>query len=302
MTETVPLKAKTFEYVPDCLKDIEGAPVFTLRYGTRRDKHSYKAEIAGRGLVSYSDTEIREAMIDEIKRLSGNSDEAKARMIDCAQRYWAANTSLGLEIDLWRKDCLALRSDDPEAELPPPPELDFDPEERAWIIDTFQTVQSSSAVIRTMNKANVRRDFIANEVALSIVLIGAQGFVIERDIEGLVTNLPEIEEWLGERAEELGIESVNSGDAYAQLLQTAFLAFHLPKEMEKNFASLLPATSDLNGSHPAAAGDVSTSQKSEKSKEIPSTTVDTTTGETSSISPSVAEAGLAESPGQTAEA
>lgn len=299
MSNIIPIEAKTFEYVPDSLKGLEGAPKFTLRYGTRRDKHTYKAEIAGRGLVSYSDDEIREAMLDEMRRLSGNSDETKARMIDTAQRFWAANRALEIEVKLWRDDCIALRNEDPEAELPPLPQIDFDPDEQAWIVGIMQTVQANSTVIRNMNKANSRRNFIASEVALSLILLGVEGFELERDADGLIetSNLAALEQWLGDRAEELGIEPIRADDPYAELRDMAFMAFHLPKETEKNFVSLLPAISDPNGSAPEAADENSTSPMLEKSKETPSTS--STTKGKSSTSPCPAEADSVESSGLT---
>jgi len=300
MSPTIPIEAKTFDYVPESLRGIEGAPKFMLRYGTRRDKHTYKAEIAGRGLVSYSSEEIREAMIEEMRRVPGNSEEAKERVIDAARRYWAANRALDAEVKLWQSDCLAIRADDPEAELPKPPALDFDPDEQAWIVGVMQALQATSPTLSNMNKANVRRDFIASEVALSVVLVGMEGFDIERDAEGLVErrSLAALEEWLGDRAEELGVDSLNAGDAYAELRNMAFMAFHLPKETEKNFASLLLATSALSGSQAAAVADASTSPMSEKSTETLSTPADTISSEKSSTSPCPAGEDSA-SPGQT---
>lgn len=300
MSPTIPIEAKTFDYVPESLRGIEGAPKFTLRYGTRRDKHTYKAEIAGRGLVSYSSEEIREAMIEEMRRVPGNSEEAKERVIDAARRYWAANRALDAEVKLWQSDCLAIRADDPEAELPKPPALDFDPDEQAWIVGVMQALQATSPTLSNMNKANVRRDFIASEVALSVVLVSVEGFDIERDAEGLVErrSLAELEEWLGDRAEELGVDSLNAGDAYAELRNMAFMAFHLPKETEKNFASLLLATSALSGSQAAAVVDASTSPMSEKSTETPSTPADTISSEKSSTSPCPAGEDSESSPGQ----
>ena len=305
MTPTIPIDTKTFKYVPETLKvdgkPMEGAPEFTLRYGTRRDKHTYKAELAGRGLVSYSDDEIREAMASEMRRLSDNSEESKARMVETAERYWAANRALEEEIKLWRTNAIAVRNEDPDAELDPFPVIDFDLEEQAWITGIMQTVQANSAVIRNMSKANSRRDFIASEVALSVVLISAEGFELERDAENLVepASLAAMEEWLGNLAEDLGIEPHLAGDAYAELRNMAFMAFHLPRDTEKNFASLLLATSALSGSQPVVADESSVSPVSGKSKATPSPQADTITSETSLNSPSPAEAVSAESPGPT---
>lgn len=301
MTTPIPLETKTFEHVPESLAGKEGAPKFTLRYGTRRDKHIYRAELAGRGLVTYGEETIREAMVDEMLRLSDNSEETKERMVDTARRYWAATQSLKVAVELWIKDCIDTRADDPEAELPEQPVIDFDAEEMAWITGIMQTVQVNSTVLRNMNKANVRRDFIASEVALSVILVGVEGFELQRDAEGVVEPdcLAALEEWLGDRAEELGVDEVNAGDPYAELRNAAFMAFHLPKATEKNFASLLLATSALSGSQVVAEESASTSPKSAKSTETPSSTADTNTGETSSTLPLDAGPECPESSGQT---
>jgi hypothetical protein len=298
----VPIEAKTFTYVPESLREIEGAPKFVLRYGTRRDRNAYRAELAGRGLVSHGQAEIRDAMAEEIKRLSGNSDEAKDRMVETARRYWAASDSLEQQIKEWWEDCAAYARDNPEAELPPAPAIDFDPEEEAWITGIMQDVQANSAVIHNMRKANARRDFLATEVALAVVLVSAEGFDLRRDIDGLVDRecMAELQEWLGDRAEELGFDQTRADDPFGELRNIGFAAFHLPKDTEKNFASPPLPTSDATGS-PAEAEDASSaSPASAKSKATPSTA--TSTSATSSTSPSAAETETAGSTGPMAAA
>lgn len=302
--QAVPVEARTFTFVPDVLKPFANAPKFVLRYGTRRDRNAYKAELAGRGLVSHSRDEIRAAMAEEIVRLSGNPAEAKDRMVEVARRWWAANDSLEREIKEWIDDCAALARSDSEATMPEAPRIDFDPDEEAWITGILQDVQANSAVIRNMRKANARRDFLATEVALAVVLVSVEsdsgGFDLSRDIDGLVEQdcMADLQEWLGTRAEELGIEPAVADDAYGELRNVGFAAFHLPKDTEKNFASPPPPTSAATGS-PAAAEDASSpSPASAKSKATRSRA--TSTSATSSTSPSAAATDMAGSPGPMA--
>jgi hypothetical protein len=298
----VPIEAKTFTYVPESLQDIEGAPKFVLRYGTRRDRNAYRAEIAGRGLISHGRDEIRDSMVDEMRRLSDASPEVKEEVVEATRRYWAASDSLDREIKEWRDDLIATLRDNPEAKLPEPPVIDFDPEVEARVVGILQDVQARSPVIYNMHKANARRDMLATEVALAVVLVSVEGFDLRRDIDGLVEQecMAELQEWLWARAEELGFDPAGRSDPYGELRSTGFAAFHLPKDTEKNFASPPPPTSDATGS-PAEAGDASSiSPASAKSKATRSRA--TSTSATSSTSPSAAETETAGSTGPMAAA
>jgi len=309
---TVPIEAKTFTFTPELLKGKEGAPTFILRYGTRRDKHAYRAELAARGLVSYTDAQIRAAMLDEIRRLSQNTDEAKDRMVDTAKRFWDSQDAHQKMIEEWLKDVAELRDqaakagDDPATlDLPAPPENDFDAEERAWIVGIMEDVKGRSRVLGGMNKANVKRNFITTEVALAVLLISAEGFELSRDTDGVieVDCLAAMQDWLGDLAEKMGVDAQYSDDAYTDLCNAAFLAFHMPKEAEKNFASALQPSSpedSLRQEEAAPVDTPSTDSVKSNSKKTRSEADTTPTGN-SANSPSAAEIPTAESNGQMGE-
>jgi hypothetical protein len=303
---TVPIEAKTFTFTPELLKGKEGAPNFKIRYATRRDKHTYRAELAARGLTGYSEAEIRTVILEEMRRLSSNTDEAKDRMIDTAKRLWDSQDAHDEMVEHWLKEVAELDPDTPPNHIPPPPENDFDAEERAWITGIIETVQGQSVAVGNMLKANVKRQKIVNEVSLAVVLVDAGEFNLTRDADGVIERscLADLEEWLGDKAEELGIEPRDADAVYAQLCRAAFLAFHLPKEAEKNFASAPRPSSPEN---PSKQEDVvpvdSTSTESEKSnsKTTPSDP-DTTSGETSANSLFDAGTSMDESTGLMEEA
>ena len=303
---SVPIEARNFTFTPELLKGKEGAPSFTLRYGTRRDKHAYRAELAARGLTSYTTAQIRASMLDEIRRLSDNTAEVKERMVDTAKRFWDSQDAFQRMVDEWMKECTEIRVANPEAEIPPPPEDDFDAEEAAWIVGIMESVKGQSRVLGNMNKANVRREFISSEVALAVVLVKAEGFDLTRDVDGVVDVecLAALQEWLGAKAEELGIEEQDSDAAYTDLCNAAFLAFHIPKVAEKNFASpQQPSSPEDSSKLEAAAPDDTISTDSAKSTSKKTHSADTSMeSENSANSPSAAETSGAESNGPTAEA
>ena len=305
---TVPIEAKSFRFTPALLKEKTDAPVFTLRYGTRRDKHTFRSELAARGLVHYSDADIRAAMLDEIRRLSENTIETIDRMVDTAKRYWDSKDAHQTFVLEWLKECEELRRDNASADLPPPPENDFDAAEAAWITGIMETVQSQSAVLGNMRRANSRRDRIFAEAALAIVLVSIEGLdiTLRRDADGIIERdcIAEIEDALCDRAEELGIEPTESDWVYTDLCDTAFQAMTLPKEAEKNFGSPpQPSSQDTSSKQDPVASDDTQSPASEKSSSKKTRSeADTTNGETSANLPSAAETSGAEPSGQMADA
>lgn len=297
---TVPIKAESFVSTPKSLKEIEGAPKFTIRYGTRRDRNTFQREVARRGLVGHSQEDIQDLTLSEIRRLSRNSDEEKEKMVDAATRFWAAGKSLEMQFKEWIKICAQAREEDPNAVLPPSPELDFDPDEEAWITATINQVSVESTRLSEMRADNARREQLTREISLSIVLVDAEGFELKRRQDGVIeiACINELCEWLGERSEELGLSFLDSVDPFHELATECFAAFFLPEETRKNFASPPPTTSSPESStQQPEAEEVTTSKASANSKATPDISSEPTIS-TSSTSPSAAETDGEESNGQ----
>lgn len=300
---SVPIEAKSFEYTPTSLEGKEGAPKFTIRYGTRRDRNTFQQEVARRGVVSHTDEDMREETLAEIKRFSNITAEQKSKMVDTATRYWAAISSLDLQIKEWISICTKMKSEDEKAELPPAPEIDFDRDEEAWITGIINHVSESSPTLCNMRADNVKREQITREIALSVVLVDVEGFELKRRPDGIIEihSMIELQEWLGERSEELGLEFLESGDPYNQLLTVGFSSFFLPKETEKNFASPPPITSSPESSMQQPETEEAISSKaSAKSKATPESNSPMPTSESSTL-PAPAETAGDASNGQTVE-
>lgn len=247
---TIPIEASSFEYVPESLKDIEGAPKFTLRYGTRRDKHTAQQEIARRGLIHNNNDEIRAAILTELRRTSQNTADVLDKMVDCAERYWLAMEQLSAARQEWLKDIVELQKDDPKAELPPYPELEFDKQEEVWIAEILTTVAADSELVGNMRAQNEKFEFETKEIYLSAVLLEVDGFNLVRRADKLIENqcLIDLEEWLGEQAETLGLDAIDAGRCYGALCEAAEQSFWLPKVARKNSLSPPPTISSPTSS------------------------------------------------------
>lgn len=291
MNTEIPIEASSFEYVPESLKDKEGAPKFTIRYGTRRDRHKFQQELARRGVVSHSDEEIRATLLLEMKRLSQNTPEAIAKMTDTAELYWRAGEEFENAGEEWLKDCAELRAENPEATLPAEPVMDFDAEEEAWITNIIKTVSAQSTLIGNMNADNVSAAFERKEAALAAALVSVEGFELVRRHDGMIEadSLIALENWLGDKAEALGLTDLESVTPYMNLRIVAELAFHLPKVAEKNFAAPPPTiSSPINSTPLGAQTDGIGSKASAKSKDTPKSNSPTPITESSTL-PSTAE-------------
>lgn len=301
MTSEIPIEATSFVYVPESLKDIKGAPKFTLRYGTRRDKHYLQQEAARRGLNRSDNDEIRAATLSEMQRNSQNTPEALERMVDCADRYWQAMNELAAAREEWAKDCADLQKDDSKAELPAYPVLIFDKKEEVWIENILNTVASNSELVGNMRAQNAKFEFEMKEIYLSTVLLEVDGFNLVRRHDKLIENqcLIDLEEWLGEQAETLGLDTIAAGWCYSELCNAAQESFWLPKAARKNSLSPPPITSSQTSSTlDIEQTDDTTLKASAKSKASPQNSSAEPISE-SSTSPSLAETGGATSSGPT---
>lgn len=283
---SIPIEASSFVFTPSSLKEIDGAPTFTLRYGTRRDRHKFQQELARRGLVSNSNDDLRAAILSEMRRLSQNSPEAIEKMVDAAERFWSAGESLANALGEWVKGCADLLEADPKATVPEQPKLEFDAEEEIWISNIINTVSAESELIGNMRADNTRRNFEMKEIALAATLESVEGFELTRRHDGIVEDscLIELEEWLGSKSEELGVADIDSGNAYEELMSTAESSFWVPKVTEKNFASPPPTISSPTNLTPLGEQtEDATSKVSAKSKGTQGDNSLTSTSESSTL-------------------
>lgn len=256
----IPVEAKSFTYTPECLADKEGAPVFTLRYGTRRDRHTYQDEVRLRSLRHNDPKDFEQAIIEELRSKYTSDEISIDEVVDAIERYYLACEMLTSARKEWASDCLAILNDIPEAErdkpdataaLPPAPELDFDKDEQERVENMIADVEAQSSRIGRMHRDNGRRERELPRIALSIVLQATTLDVkIPRNFDGVIEpdKIYALEEALEAKCIELGLDRGDALEAFNQLANRALSAFFLQQDEEKNSSSPPPTISDPNGS------------------------------------------------------
>lgn len=255
-TTTIPVEAKSFVFTPPVLAGIDQPPVFTLRHGTRRDRHTYQDEVALRGLRSYNKRDFRDATIEELKAKWTSDSISIDDVVDTLERYFSAADEFEGALEAWQKTCRKIldaapadQRDKPEIvkQFPEQPKLDFNPVEREKVENLLSDIEDRSERIRRMNRDNIRRERETRRLALAILLQSTSlDIKLNRNLDGLIEDeaLLAIEEEL----DRLSPEDTAYGLAFGQLGTEALLAFFLTGEQEKNSVSPDATTSGENGS------------------------------------------------------
>jgi hypothetical protein len=310
---TVPAEAKSFDYTPECFKDIEGAPSFVIRYGTRRDRHAYQDQIALRNLRSYDTDDFQRAVIDELRLDYGADGMDMEVIVASVESYYAACASLVSAQEEWKAVARAHLTDNPDKTLedlkdvlPPQPELEFDPHEKRRVENLIDEVEGNSQRIGKMKRDNMKRErelrrisiaLLVEETSLDVKLVRTRDKILTEE------SVDAIEDALEKAYTDMVPDAEGLNTAFAQLGLRCLLSFYMTKEQEKNSASPSPITSEDNGSMESAKT-VSTTEtlasKASASAPIPAKSSQKPTPE-SSNSPSVAETDSEASAGLTEE-
>jgi hypothetical protein len=285
----IPVEAKSFTYTPECFDGIEGSPTFVLRYGTRRDRHTYQDELRMKNLRHHDADDFQAAIKDELRAKWASDEMPIDDVIDAVERYFTAVDGHNEALKEWNQTVLNILSavpedkrDDPEArpELPPSPEFDFDPVERERVENLVADVETHSMRIGRMNRDNGRREREIRRVALAIILESTSlPVALHKTIDGVRTDeaLFTLEEALEKEAARLGV--ANPIEAFTQLGYKALFSFFLEKDEEKNSESPPPTTSDQSGSITSQETDTPLLSQTKASAKSPATP------ETSSLNP-----------------
>lgn len=280
---SIPVEAKSFTYTPECFAGMKDAPAFTMRYGTRRDRHAYQDAIRQKRLRSHDKEDFRAVILDEIRTKWANDALPIDEVIASVERYFSAADELDGAIKAWAEQCKPLieahqeaQKADPDVrlDLPTAPELDFPPLERERVENLLADVEEHSERLGRMNKDNGRREREIRRIALALLLEDTSlGLPMKRDMDGL---LPEdtiyaIEDALDEFSD---AEDHRGGVAFSQLGNKALMSFFLTREEEKNSASPSPTTTDQSGStaqEPTASTTKTSASKAPASDPTPAT-------------------------------
>jgi hypothetical protein len=253
----IPVKAKCFTYTPDLLKEVEGAPSFTLCYGTRDQRYTYQELLTLKKLRKHGQDDFRRAVLSEL-RLDWDTEGGDIEVIvDLIERYYEADSSLVAMNDQWVAQALKTRKANPDLDdkalrklLPLEPEIDMDAREvrRAEMI--INEVEDKSDVMARMKRDNLRYSRMTGRCALAVLLQETNLEIkIKRDREGVISEetISEIDEALGKLCAKHAPDEFD-GTAFKQLCDQAMMAFVLSEEEEKNSELPSPTSSDQNGS------------------------------------------------------
>lgn len=277
---TIPVEATSFLYIPECLADVEGAPTFRLRYGTRRDRHAYQDELNFQRIRSYSTEDIREAVIDEFRSKWASDELDIDALADRIRAFYDDIDALDKAATEWVKECAEIEAENEglvkagkkPREWPPRPQSDLDAVEREKISGLIEEIETASERLGRIRRDNNRRERMIRQISLALLLEETSMDVpLKRGRDGFLTDetLYALEDALEKQFSDDGQRA-----AFWQVGTQALLTFFLGKEEEKNSPSPSPGTSSPNGST-AQESESSTSEGSELKTPEPALTPET---------------------------
>lgn len=225
MPQSVPLEAsETLAFTPPSLEGIEGAPSFTLRYPTRRDKRFINRLLRESGARTHSDETVRAAVLDELKASWTEADYEKFAPI--IRDYWQALDAFTL-----------IQKNDPEATF------EYDEALARSTSDLIRLVSESSARICKMRADNAEFNELAELCTLAVVVKDWTGLKTRRVLErGYLTTdcAADLVDDLTKYADKV-LDSQRAGIPYAELMIECFRTQRLDGDEEKNSASPSPS-------------------------------------------------------------
>lgn len=265
---TIPVTAGTRRFTPACLAEMQGAPSFTLRDATRKDRRDRSVLLESEGYMTFSDEQIRKAIIEELR--AGWTSEGMEQNITRLEAYWQATDEHALALRAHANICLEIISeakDAKTAKLPPAPELDFDKADASVLEALVIEVTAHSRRISQMNACNTRFRSGFPVVCLRMLLRDTTLDVkLERHAGVLSEDCAEMAiEALAKWAEANG---ANGKLAALQLLGEAAKSFALDEDEEKNSSSPHTGSTDPKS---AAKNPSSSTTSPEADKGAPST-------------------------------
>lgn len=225
MPQSIPLEAsETLAFTPPSLEGIEGAPVFTLRYPTRRDKRFINRLLRESGARTHSDEVIRAAVLDELKASWNEADYA--RFAPIIEEYWKALDAFVL-----------IQQTDPEAVF------EYDEAIVRSTTDLIRLVSESSARICKMRADNSEFNELAELCTLAVVVKDWTGLSTVRVLERGYLTIDCAADMIDDLTDYAGkvLDKERAGIPYAELMIQAFRNQRLEGDEEKNSASPSPS-------------------------------------------------------------
>lgn len=236
MPQDIPFEAsKLLVFTPPSLEEIEGAPTFTIRTATWREKDTQRDMERNLRLKSFRREAIREETLRGLQ--AGWTDESYQRVAPALKNWWE-------------------RLDDFELAKREDPTLiwDFDPLEEAVLKDHVDKIEQYWPPLAKMNAANEKWMEKSFEIRIAVMVKDWSGLDAKREleagyltIESTLAMLDELLEFERKHKDEYGLVP---DTAMFELYTACTRRFNLDEEEAKNSESPSPSGTAQQNSKP----------------------------------------------------
>lgn len=235
MPQDIPLEAsETLAFTPPSLAEIDGAPTFTLRAPTTRDKRHHRRLHVEEGLAHHGSDAIRAEVLAGLKLLW--SPDAYAEHAPLIEAYWDATDQFVTE-----------KAKDPDLEWI------YDAEIEAAVQDLTQRVAQAHKPLRRMMADNADFGEMSFPLMVAVVVKGWTGLDAKPVREGGYLTLDSAAGIAEALAKVEKANGLDEGAAWVELAVACTNRMYLLPDTAKNSESPLPSETPPESSTTASA-------------------------------------------------
>lgn len=255
MPQDIPFEAsETLDFTPDCLKDIEGAPVFTLRAATSREKRFHARLTREEGVTFHSDIAIRREIEAGLKAMWEDGDFEK--FMPLIRQYWDDQDQF-----------VAQLKEDPDLKW------EYDEITEKAVLELMEKVAKNWAPLRRMRADNADFGDMIIPLLCAVVVKSWKGLDTRRHLDRGYLTFEAAEAVLADLEKFASKNGISENTATTELFLAMSRRMNLIEEEEKNSESpspsetVPPASSEMNtsekdGTSPAPAPSSETPENS----------------------------------------
>lgn len=225
--QTIPYEASdVLAFTPASLQEFEGAPSFSLRAATTREKRFHRRLYVEEGLGRHDDAAIRREILTGLQKLW--TEEVFTEHKPIIETYWSAIDDFALQ-----------RKDDPELNWT------YDAELEQGVKDLIGRVVESYPPLRRILADNSEFEQMSLPLVVAVIVKSWTGLTSPRLLDrGFITvNCAEkLKDALEKYEKEQGVPESGQGMAWTELATACLARLYLDEEEAKNFVSPSPAS------------------------------------------------------------
>lgn len=223
MSQDIPFEAsQSLAFTPASLAHVDGAPSFTLRTPTWREKEFRMRLLRENSIIQHSDEAIRKEAIAGLK--AGWTEEQAAEYLPQLQAFWEARDQFEM----------ARRADDEAV-------WEYSPEDEQRVMVLLDAVEQIHPPLARMAADNEQFARLQPIIYLAIVVTGWTGLDVKRRLDrgylSIDTAMEIVEALFRFEKDNQAAHGLNPGVAYAELYVALLNRFHLSEEEAKNSES-----------------------------------------------------------------